>query len=52
MLPTTVGSRSLFVDVGDYVWTVPFVERVEGGIFLKTAFPDRKATARFLGRQA
>ena len=35
------------VNVNDYVYLVPFVEK-EGSIFLKTIFPSRKLTKRYL----
>lgn len=39
----------LYVEIRDYIYAVPAVE-TEEAIFLKTAFPDRKATKRILGR--
>lgn len=38
--------KIFFVPIGDYVYLVPFVQD-EGRIFLKTAFPSRKATKEF-----
>ena len=35
-----------FIPIGDYVYLVPFVEDDET-IFLKTAFPSRKATKEY-----
>lgn len=35
-----------FIPIGDHVYLVPFVEDEES-IFLKTAFPSRKATREF-----
>ena len=35
-----------FIPVGDYVYLVPFIQDGET-IFLKTAFPSRKATKEF-----
>ncbi len=40
--------RLMVVAIDGYAIVVPFVED-EDGIFLKTAFPDRRATRRFLG---
>jgi uncharacterized DUF497 family protein len=37
-----------YVAIDEYVYAVPFVED-EDSIFLKTAFPDRKATRKYLG---
>lgn len=39
--------RIMFVDVHDYVIAVPFIEEKDH-VFLKTAFPDRRATKRYL----
>ena len=35
------------IDINDYIDLVPFVEK-ENSIFLKTAFPHRKATKKYL----
>lgn len=40
--------RILVVELGGYAIVVPYVED-ESAMFLKTAFPDRKATRRYLG---
>lgn len=40
----------LFVELNDYAIAVPFVEGKER-LFLKTAFPDRRATRKYLGRR-
>jgi hypothetical protein len=40
--------RQLIVQIDAYAWVVPFVQ--EGNaVFLKTMFPSRKATKRYLG---
>jgi hypothetical protein len=40
--------QSIFViDVEEYIWLVPFVEN-EDEIFLKTAFPSRKHSKKYL----
>ena len=39
--------RQLIVKIGSYAWVVPYVQSEEG-IFLKTMFPSRKATRRYL----
>lgn len=36
------------VEVRGYAYAVPFVEMAEGGVFLKTLFPSRKLTKRYL----
>jgi hypothetical protein len=36
------------VKLREYVYLVPFVEEQAKGIFLKTAFPSRKATKKYL----
>jgi len=45
------GQRLYIVSIDNYAWVVPFVDR--GDIrFLKTAFPSRKLTKRYLhGRE-
>lgn len=45
------GQCLLIVRIGNYVYGVPFVESEEA-IFLKTVFPSRKLTRRYLeGRE-
>ena len=39
--------KVLIVDIGGYAYCVPFVE-TEKEIFLKTIFPDRRSTKRYL----
>lgn len=39
--------KILIVDIGGYAYCVPFVE-TEKEIFLKTIFPDRRSTKRYL----
>lgn len=41
--------RQLIVQIDFYAWIVPFVQ-VDEIIFLKTMFPSRKATKRYLER--
>ncbi|MGO9410280.1 MAG: toxin [Spirochaetia bacterium] len=44
------GQQLYIVSIDDYAWVVPFVDR--GDIrFLKTAFPSRKLTKRYLHDQ-
>lgn len=42
------GQRILVVDVGGYVYLVPFVDDEEE-VFLKTVIPSREATRDYLG---
>jgi len=41
------GQKMFIVQVGDYVYLVPYVEN-ENVLFLKTVIPSRKATKRYL----
>jgi len=41
------GQRIFIVSVRDYAWLVPLVE-TEDEVFLKTIFPSRKATKKYL----
>ena len=43
--------RIFIVAIVDYVYLVPYVESDEE-IFLKTAFPSRKATKEYLGERS
>ena len=45
------GQRVFVVRVGDYAYLVPFVED-EVAVFLKTIIPSRKATKKYLGKEA
>jgi hypothetical protein len=38
----------MIVNVKGYVYVVPFVEHDDGGIFLKTLYPSRKAKKYYL----
>ena len=40
------GQKISIVEVGDYVYAVPFIE-TESEIFLKTIIPSRKATRKY-----
>ncbi len=37
------------IDINEYVYLVPFVKKDEGEIYLKTIFPSRKLTKKYLG---
>ncbi len=39
------------VQINNYIYSVPFVRKSEQEIFLKTAFPNRKLTKKYLGDQ-
>lgn len=39
----------MVVNVREYAYVVPFVDEGNGDFFLKTIFPDRKMTKKFLG---
>lgn len=39
------------VNIDQYVYLVPFVKKSENSVFLKTIFPDRKMTKRYLGEK-
>lgn len=41
------GQRMLIVEVNDYAYSAPYVED-KGKVFLKTVFPNRKATKKYL----
>ena len=45
------GQRVFVVELGDYVYLVPFVEQDEH-VVLKTIIPSRKATREYLRREA
>ncbi|MCX6154125.1 MAG: DUF4258 domain-containing protein [Candidatus Kapabacteria bacterium] len=40
--------RIFYVNIKDYIYAVPFVED-DNKIFLKTIYPDRNATKKYLG---
>lgn len=44
------GQKLFFVDINNYIYTVPFIEE-ENKIFLKTIYPDRNATKKYLGQK-
>lgn len=41
----------MVVNIGGYVYLVPFVRENDITFFLKTIIPDRKATKKYLGGQ-
>ena len=42
------GKKLFFININNYVYTVPFIED-NNKIFLKTIYPDRIATKKYLG---
>jgi len=49
--PEQYGDQRMFVvDIENYAYLVPYVEK-EDEIFLKTIFPSRKATMKYLKDQ-
>lgn len=42
------GQKIMLVEIGNYVYAIPFVE-TKNKIFLKTIFPSRKYTKKYLG---
>ena len=44
------GQKLFFININNYIYTVPFVED-ENKIFLKTVYPDRIATKKYLGEK-
>ena len=48
---TRVNQSMIILLINDYIYSVPFVED-ENGIFLKTLFPDRKLTRKYLTDKA
>ena len=45
------GQQIYYVEIREYAYAVPFVTEPDGTRFLKTAFPSRKVTRDYLGRQ-
>ena len=45
-------NQSIYVvNIGDYIYLVPFVTQADGTRFLKTIIPSRKATRDYLRRK-
>jgi hypothetical protein len=42
------GQRIYVVNINEYVYLVPFVRKTECEVFLKTIFPSRKLTKKYL----
>jgi hypothetical protein len=40
--------KIMAVKLGNYVYAVPFIELPDGTVFLKTIYPSRKLTKRYL----
>lgn len=46
--PKKIHQKLMFFQFHGYIWVVPYVE-TEDTYFLKTAFPNRKYTRKYLG---
>ena len=46
--PNYPGQRKYVIHMRNYVWIVPFIQE-DSNVFLKTVYPDRKATRDYLG---
>ncbi len=44
------GQKIYRVNIDGYVYLVPYVEKSEGTVFLKTIFASRKLTKKYLGK--
>lgn len=40
--------RIFLVHIGDYIYAVPYVQNKKGEIFLKTLYPSRRFTKKYL----
>jgi hypothetical protein len=49
--PSRVHQRLMLFEIRGYVWVVPYVE-TDDRYFLKTAFPSRKHTKKYLKGEA
>ena len=47
--PNYKHQKMFVVEINEYIYLVPFVEK-ENGVFLKTIFPSRKATKKYLSK--
>ncbi|MEM6405550.1 MAG: DUF4258 domain-containing protein [Pseudomonadota bacterium] len=47
--PVRDGQRILVLEIDDYAYVIPYVEDQEN-IYLKTVYPSRKYTRKFLNR--
>ena len=45
--PSYPGQRKYVIRIGNYVWIAPFIQE-NSNVFLKTVYPDRKATRDYL----
>lgn len=44
------GQKIMFLIINDYVYAVPYIEEADK-IFLKTIYPSRTATKKYLGKR-
>ena len=50
--PNAYPDQEIYVLAIDaYIWLAPFVTQADGSVFLKTAFPSRKATRHYLKKE-
>jgi len=42
------GQRTMIVDINSYAYVVPYVPRSDDSLFLKTIYPSRKHTKKYL----
>lgn len=45
--PKRLNQKFVLVEIEGYIWAVPFVE-TDGGVFLKTLFPSRVHTKKWM----
>ncbi len=45
-----LNQKIYMVNIDGYVYLVPYVEKEGGTVFLKTIFPSRKLTKKYLGK--
>lgn len=43
-----LGQKVMVVEINGYAYLVPYVKKEDGGFFLKTIIPSRKATKKYL----
>ena len=47
--PNYPSQRKYVICTGNYIWIAPFIQE-NSNVFLKTVYPDRKATRDYLGQ--
>ena len=43
-----LGQKIFIVEIKNYVYAIPFIQKKENWFFLKTIFPSRKLTKKYL----